>query len=34
MKAIMIMIDALDTVTKGLIIGLEDKEIRGRVETI
>ena len=29
-----ITIDALDTVTKRLIKGLEDLEIRGRVETI
>ena len=31
---IAIVIDALDTVTKELIKGLEDLEIRGRVETI
>ena len=29
-----IVIDALSTVTKGLIQGLEDLEIRGQVETI
>ena len=29
-----IVIDALDTVTKGLIKGLEDLEITGRVETV
>ena len=29
-----IVIGALDTVTKGLIRGLKDLEIRGRVETI
>ena len=29
-----IEIGALDTVTKGLVKGLEDLEIRGRVETI
>ena len=29
-----IIIGALDTVTKGLVQGLEDLEIRGRVETI
>ena len=29
-----IIIDALGTVTKGLIKGLEDLEIKGRVETI
>ena len=29
-----IVIGALDTVTKGLLKGLEDLEIRGRVETI
>ena len=31
---ISIVIGALDTVTEGLIKGLEDLEIRGRVETI
>ena len=31
---ILIVIGALDRVTKGLIKGLEDLEIRGRVETI
>ena len=29
-----IVIDAFDTVTKGLVKGLEDLEIRGRVKTI
>ena len=29
-----IVIGALDTVTKGLLKGLKDLEIRGRVETI
>ena len=29
-----IVIGALDTVTKGLVKGLEDMEIRGRVETM
>ena len=29
-----IVISALDTVTEGLLKGLEDLEIRGRVETI
>ena len=29
-----IVIDAVDTFTKGLIKGLEDLEIRGRVETV
>ena len=29
-----IVIDVLSTVTKGLIQGLEDLEIRGQVETI
>ena len=29
-----IVIGVLDTVTKGLVQGLEDLEIRGRVETI
>ena len=29
-----VLIDALGTVTKGLVQGLEDLEIRGRVETI
>ena len=32
--AILIVIGALGTVTKGLIKGLKDLEIRGRVETI
>ena len=31
---ILIVIGALDTVTKGLVQRLEDLEIRGRVETI
>ena len=31
---IAIIIGALSTVNKGLILGLEDLEIRGRVETI
>ena len=31
---ISIAIGALDTVTKGLLKGLEDLEVRGRVETI
>ena len=31
---IAIVIDALGIVTKGLVQGLEDLEIRGRVETI
>ena len=30
---IIIIIGALDTITKGLVQGLEDLEIRGRVET-
>ena len=34
MRVIPIVIGALGTVTKGLIQGLEDLEIRGRVETI
>ena len=34
MTVILIVIGALDTVTKGLVQGLEDLEIRGRVETI
>ena len=34
MTVIPIMIDALGTVTKGLEQGLEDLELRGRVETI
>ena len=29
-----VIIGALDTVTKGLVQGLEDLEIRGQVETI
>ena len=29
-----IVIGALGTVTQGLVLGLEDLEIRGRVETI
>ena len=33
-KVIPIVIGALDTVTKGLVQGLVDLEIRGRVETI
>ena len=34
MMVIPIVIDALGTVTKGLIIGLEDLEIEGRVDII
>ena len=34
MKVTIIVIDALGTVTKGLIQGLEDLEIRGQEETI
>ena len=34
MMFIPIIIDALGTVTKGLIKGQEDLEIKGRVETI
>ena len=34
MTVIPIIIDVLGTVTKGLIKGLADLEIRGRVETI
>ena len=34
MTIIQIVIGALGTVTKGLVQGLEDLEIRGRVETI
>ena len=34
MTFIPIIIEALDIVTKGLIKGLEDLEIKGRVETI
>ena len=34
MTVIPIVIGALDTVTKGLLKGMEDSEIRGQVETI
>ena len=34
LTVIPVVIGALGTVTKGLIQGLEDSEIRGRVETI
>ena len=34
MVVIPIVIDALGTITKGLVQGLEDLEITGRVETI
>ena len=34
MTVIPVVISALGTVTKGLVQGLEDWEIRGRVETI
>ena len=34
MTVIPIVIDAFGTVTKGLVKGLEDLDIRGRVETI
>ena len=34
MTFIPVIIDVLGTVTKGLIKGLEDLEIRGRVETM
>ena len=33
-KIVPIVIGALDTITKGLLKGLEDLEIGGRVETI
>ena len=34
MKVTIIVVDTLGIVTKGLVKGLEDSEIRGRVETI